>query len=66
VYLPALSSLVADMHTTDGFAAASVAVYMAAVGALCLVWGPFSGGLGPLPTPGSWYLSNSSHSESGG
>lgn len=44
VYLPALQSLVADLQTTDGFAAASVAVYMAAVGALCLVWGPFSGG----------------------
>lgn len=43
IYLPALHSLVKDFNTTETMGAASVALYMFAVGVTALIWGPFSG-----------------------
>jgi hypothetical protein len=43
IYFPALHSLVEDLNTTETMGAASVSVYLFAVGLTALVWGPFSG-----------------------
>jgi hypothetical protein len=43
IYLPALDVLVSDLKTTVTMAAASVAVYMFAVGVAAPLWGIFAG-----------------------
>lgn len=42
LYMPALAAIRADLHTTTTLTAASIAVYMFAIGIGSLLWGPFA------------------------
>jgi predicted MFS family arabinose efflux permease len=59
VYLPSLTIIVSDLHTTSTLVATTISIYAFALGLFPLMWGPLADFLGRKRTLSSplWYIS---------